>query len=93
MVYIALTDDVFPPNETPTAELKDEDNIIYFSNIDITIKSGEKYNWKVDCVEGLTSKRRHGDVWTFIMSWSNLFCDSVEIQYIKAIITVFYCQS
>ena len=68
MVYIAPKDNDFPPKDEPTAELADDDNIVYLSDIDVTIESGEKYKWRVDCVEGTTMKRRTGDVWTFTMN-------------------------
>ncbi len=68
MVYIAHKDDDFPPKDEPTAELIHDDNILYLSDIDVTIKSGEKYKWRVDCVEGATMNRQIGDVWTFTMN-------------------------
>ena len=68
MVYIAQKDKDFPPNKNPTAELVGDDNIVSFSNIDITIKPGVQYKWRVDCVEGATSNRRIGDTWDFTMN-------------------------
>ena len=68
MVYIVPKDNDFPPKDEPTAELIHDDNILYLSDIDVTIESGEKYKWRVDCVEGSDEmKRRTGDVWTFTM--------------------------
>ena len=68
MAYIAPETMDFPPDDQPTAELVDEENVIYLSDIDVTIEPGEKYKWRVDCVEGQTMKRRTGDVWTFTMN-------------------------
>ena len=68
MVYISPETTDFPPNDRPTAELVDGDNIVYLRHIDVTIESGKKYKWRVDCVEGLTLKRTTGDVWTFTMN-------------------------
>ena len=65
MVYIAPKDGEFPPEETPTAKLEGDDNIVSFEKFGIIIDSGVEYKWKVDCVE--ESKRRIGDVWHFTM--------------------------
>ena len=68
MVYIAPKKMDFPPNDQPTAELFEGDNVIHLNNIDVDIQSGEKYKWRVDCVEDATKKIRTGDVWTFTMN-------------------------
>ncbi len=68
MTYISLDNDDFPPINQPTAELYGDENIIAFKDINVNIKSGKIYKWRVDCVEGATKKRRTGDVWKFTMN-------------------------
>ena len=65
--YVSREGEEFPPIDQPTAELFGEDNMINFSGIDIAIVSGESYKWRVDCVEGINSKRRTGDEWSFML--------------------------
>ena len=42
MVYISPEKIDFPPDNQPTAELADGDNIVYLSDIDVPIESGKK---------------------------------------------------
>lgn len=67
VVYITPNNKDFPPIDQPTSELLGDDNIIPLSDIDTSITSGELYKWRVDCVEGITDKRRPGDTWLFAM--------------------------
>ena len=68
MVYVAPNDSSFPPEDQPTKVLYGNNNIIRLSDIDVSIISGKRYKWRVDCVEGKTNERRRGDVWLFTMN-------------------------
>jgi len=71
-IYIAQSDNDFPADDLPSAELAGDDNIVAFSGIDVQISSGVQYKWRVDCVKAATlkqaSQRRTGETWTFTMS-------------------------
>jgi len=67
LAYIALEASDFPPDDEPNAELLNGDNIIYLSEIDVEIVSGETYKWRVDCVKAEPKETRKGDTWTFTM--------------------------
>ena len=66
-VYVAEIDSDFPPNDDPTTETTGDNNVVVFDDIDLNIKSGTEYKWRVDCVEVETNKRRRGDTWSFIL--------------------------
>ena len=68
MVYISLKEEEFPLINNPTIELEGNDNIVSFDDISDKIISGVEYKWRVDCVEGITKKRRQGDIWVFKMN-------------------------
>ena len=67
MIYIANRDADFPPMDQPTFVLFGTDNIVPLNGLDISIKDGETYKWRVDCVEDVSNSRREGDVWVFAM--------------------------
>ena len=65
-IYVAPKNSDFPALDKPTAELFGEENIVAFDEIDVTIKDGEMYKWRVDCING--KNRRTGDIWVFTMN-------------------------
>merc|ERR1712080_361608 len=67
LVYVAEKDSDFPPNDEPTTEITADNNVVVFGDIIFTINPGTEYKWRVDCVEGETSKVREGDTWSFTM--------------------------
>lgn len=67
LVYVTEKDSDFPSNDDPTTEITGDNNVVVFDDIKFTIKSGTEYKWRVDCVEGETSKTRRGDTWSFTM--------------------------
>ena len=68
MIYITPKEEEFPELDHPTIELGGNDNIVSFDDIENKIISGLEYKWRVDCVEGITKKRRQGNVWVFTMN-------------------------
>ena len=66
--------DKFPLLDAPTTELQGEGNVVVFKDIlensgtgkTLTFDTEVWYNWRVDCVEGATNKRRKGKVWRFL---------------------------
>ena len=67
MIYVAPNNKDFPPIDEPTKVLYGNNNIVALAEIEVPIISGDRYKWRVDCVEGKTNKRRTGDIWFFTM--------------------------
>jgi len=68
MIYIAKESSDFPSIDEPTTEMNGDGNVVVFDDVGFTVSPGKLYKWRVDCVEGESSKRRSGDVWMFKMS-------------------------
>ena len=67
MIYVANKNADFPAMDQPTSVLFGTDNIVPLNGLDISIESGEAYKWRVDCIEGVSNRRREGDIWVFTM--------------------------
>ena len=67
MIYIAPSYEKFPPIDKPTKVLYGDDNIIRLADIDVPIVWGDRYKWRVDCVQEKVNERRTGDIWVFTM--------------------------
>jgi len=67
MIYLSLLNDDFPAVDNPTKVLFGNNNIVAFDQINVPIVPGERYKWRVDCVDETKDERRTGDIWQFTM--------------------------